>query len=164
KDLRGYDGATWPRQFLDEIVRSGPSEPSPPARLREMRPAFLEPEAFHQAVRDAYRLVDRPDLLGDSPLLELALVAKEARGNGALAKTSTLASLLRYEAERFRQSAREAHYYDVLHRAYLDPPVKLAVAAKELGMGYSTLRRHMRQAVSRVADRLLAREPEARKL
>ncbi|MFW5878520.1 MAG: hypothetical protein ACOCVR_01765, partial [Myxococcota bacterium] len=164
KDFRCHDGATWPRQFLEEIVRSSLREPLSPAPAREVLPTFLEPEAFRQAVRDAFRVVDRPDLLKDSLLLRLVLVTRDAAGDGLFAKTNALASLLRDETERFRRSAREAHYFHVLHRAYFDPPVKLAVAARELGMGYSTLRRHMRQAVTLVAERLLARELDARGL
>jgi hypothetical protein len=57
-------------------------------------------------------------------------------------------------ARELSRSPQEPTSYQVLERAYFRPGGKQAAAAADLGMGYSTFRRHLSRAIGRLAELL----------
>jgi hypothetical protein len=168
-DLDRESTSLWHRAFFCQYLARHESGAETRAiqhaggRLRVGKPpldAGGHPETWVRGVKAALKVVCQPDLLSKSPLVELALVRERCPDLSERRRARALAQLLRDEAARFRELARDEHYADVLERAYFRPVTKLVVAADELGMGYSTFRRHLGVAVRRLAANLRARERE----
>lgn len=140
-DVRGLFEMMSHRELTGEI---GP----PPAHL--LKPAPLGRGEFDRAVRAALAALNRPDRLADSPLLGTALVPRRDPGALAARLTGAIAAL---DAE-----PRGAEHRRVLERTYLHPAPSQEAAADLLGLPFSTYRRHLGQAVGRLADVLWAIE------
>lgn len=107
--------------------------------------------AFAVAVRDALRRSDRPDLLRDSPLAAAPWLA------GRL-----LADALREECRRLFASPRDAILDRLMELTYFRPAGKQEVIAAQVGLAYSTYRRHLAAATKRLIDAIWAEEVRAR--
>jgi hypothetical protein len=119
--------------------------------------------AILDALKSALRQADRPDLLGDSALLELHVLAERAAYAGSkLERGRALAGYLRELARDTLQSPRDEVAYQILERTYFEPAAKQRAVAAELGLGYSTYRRHLATTIERLADALLQHELAAR--
>jgi hypothetical protein len=119
--------------------------------------------AILDALKAALKQADRPDLLGDSALLELeALAERTAGARTPLERGRVLAESLRELARETLRSPRDELALDILHRTYFEPGAKQRVIAAELGLGYSTYRRHLATTIERLADALLQWELGAR--
>lgn len=142
KDLRDTDGQRWAASLMNELAQMLAGTATLPTRA-------LDHGSFTRAVKEALRVVDRPDLLQGSLLLATGLV-DDADGPSKLDRAHALAERLRHEAKRFLQSPKDERYYRVLERAFFEPASKHEAAAAELGMGYSTFRRHLKTAIDRM--------------
>lgn len=119
--------------------------------------ASLDRDEFARVVRGALRACDRPDLLQGHPLLASRWLATRAVVNGdRLAAGRALSAALRDECRRLFVSPRDLILDRVMERTFFQPPGKQEVIASELGLAYSTYRRYLAQAVTRLADALRA--------
>jgi hypothetical protein len=142
----GWDRRRLPvAEFLELTGRrelTGETGPPPPELLR---PAPLGRDAFDEAVRAALRDVNRPDRLAAGPLAGTALAPglREALVAGIAALgDEPKGELLR----------------PVLERTYLHGAPSQEAAAEVLGLPFSTYRRHLARATTRLVDLLWAVE------
>lgn len=126
------------------------------------RPRRLSPGALLHAVKSALKLADRPDQLGESPLFQLALIKMRMEDvPSEVERRRQLAGFLRELARDTLQSPRDQLEREILRRTYFEPKAKQRVIAADLGMGYSTYRRHLATAIERLAAALLEQERAA---
>jgi hypothetical protein len=121
--------------------------------------AAVDRATLDAAVPKGLRAVDRPDLLRESPLLAMRLL--DGAGADRAKRAERLASVLRETIAIFDRSPRDEVYRRIVERTYLGSPTKQLEVALDLGMAYSTFRRHHALAVHRIAEELWRREREA---
>lgn len=87
-------------------------------------------------------------------LLTIALdaAAPEARTADVPERIEALCTLLDDTAERLAVDPRDEKYYRAVHRTYLKPAPTQEQAAEQLGVPFSTFRRHLNQGLDRVSD------------
>jgi TolB-like protein/Flp pilus assembly protein TadD len=119
--------------------------------------ALTRPE-FESAVRAALRHYVRSDLLAENPLMRSRLLAKDAPGAPA---PLALKTLLAETAEGLFANARDARFYRVLDLTYFNPAQKQEIVAQQLGLSFSTYRRHLATATDRLTGWLWQREQAA---
>jgi hypothetical protein len=123
------------------------------SRAAPAKARALEQPEFERIARNALRVCDRPDLLAASELSRLRWVEAV---DGA-----TLREVLLAECRRLFSSPRDAVLLRVIERTYFHPTLKQEALAAELHLSYSTYRRHLARATTRLIDALWAREQEA---
>jgi AAA ATPase domain len=142
----GWDRRRLPlEEFLELTGRrelTGETGP-PPAEL--LRPAPLGRDAFEEAVRAALRDVNRPDRLSANALSGTAL-APDLRA-------ALLTGIARLGDEPKGEPLRR-----VLERTYLCGTPSQEAAAEVLGLPFSTYRRYLARATTRLVDLLWAVE------
>ncbi len=112
-------------------------------------------DRFARVVREALRACDRPDLLRSSPLRGSRWLARRTGGerpDDPLAGGRALAGALRDECRRLFASPRDLILDQVMERTFFNPRGKQELIAAELGLAYSTYRRYLARAVTRLAD------------
>jgi hypothetical protein len=149
----GWDRRRFPvTAFFELMARrelTGETGP-PPADL--LRPAPMSRTTFDDAVRDALRLLARPDRLRESPLVTTALVDPSADDRGAV-----LGEVLRTAI------AAQGTYRGVDERRLLERTLAKGAPSQEsvahvLDLPFSTYRRHLARATDAVIDYLWAVE------
>ncbi|MEO3827662.1 ATP-binding protein [Actinomadura sp. B10D3] len=147
-------GIDWRRlpfgRWLDlvgERELTGETGPPPPELLR---PAPLDRDRFDQAVRQALLHLNRPDQLTGNPLLGTALVTE-------LTPDCLRATLLT-AIDHLAQDPRSLPLRRVLDRTYLHPAPTQEAAAEALHLSFSTYRRHLVKATTRLTDLLWSQE------
>lgn len=139
------------RELSQEQNYSAVSKASPTVVLSE-------PD-FAAAVHEALRSYTRPDTLRNSPLLHSRLVIELAKsGDGEAERIALLLDLIRDAAKSLEASPREAKLYRVLHRTYFNPAQSQELAAEALDLPFSTYRRYLKAAVTRVTEILWHKE------
>jgi hypothetical protein len=148
-------GGGAPQWFEEQFRRIAPPAAPPPS-------ARLGREEIHAAVKRALRVIDRPDLLRDNPLVDTPLVTHPAGDevSARQARAETLSELIRGECEGFLRSPRDRDLFRVLHQTYFAPAAKQRAIAAELGLSFITYRRHLATGIQRLADRLWSRQGE----
>jgi hypothetical protein len=116
----------------------------------------LSQEEFTEAVRQALRDLQRPDLLARNPLLGTRLLREEAADEQPDA--ATLETLVRAAIATLEQHPRDDKLLRAVVRTYLDPAPTQEAAAARLGLPFSTYRRHLSQGVERIVAWLWNRE------
>ena len=86
------------------------------------------------------------------------LLAKDAPG---APEPLTLKTLLAETAEGLFTNARDARFYRVLDLTYFNPAQKQEIVAQQLGLSFSTYRRHLATATDRLTGWLWQREQAA---
>jgi hypothetical protein len=114
----------------------------------EARGAVLSRPEFDESVRAALRDLGRVDLLARNPLMGLPVVAEAGGGPAALR------AVLIDTAEVLRGHPRDEKLFRAVDRTYLRPAPTQERAAELLGLPFSTYRRHRREGVARIVDRL----------
>lgn len=112
----------------------------------------LSREAFAVAVRDALRDWHRTDARQGNPLLATRMVLAHTEPDAD--PVSTLRLLLGRAVELLAEDPRRAMSRDVVSRTYFSGITTQAAVAARLHLPWSTYRRHLRQGVDRVVDRL----------
>lgn len=138
-----------PSAFFAMMARrelSGETGP-PPADL--LGPAPLSQSAFGAAVRAAVQNLRRPDRLATSPLTRTAIV-DPTEPDPARAVRHCVLSALAVIAEE--PHGRE--YRRVLEGTFLKGPGTQEAAAHQLGLPFSTYRRHLARALARLEQLL----------
>ena len=149
-----------PAQWLDRLAERGfDTTPEDPPSAAEDRVIVLSRSDFDDALTDAFKNRHRPDQLGDNPLLYSRLVT-DAVGRTADVpeRIEALCTLLDDTAEQLAADPRDEKYYRAVHRTYLKPAPTQEQAAEQLGVPFSTFRRHLSRGLDRVADILWEQE------
>lgn len=161
----GVYGHDWravpPMAWLDLLAqREITVAPRAPTQPRPSQPlVVLSQPSFTAAVRNALRHFSRPDILSANPLLGSRLVADRCgQESGREVRVTTLQELVKGVAESFRQWPREERLYLALHHTYFHPAPSQERAAEVLDMPFSTYRRHLKTAITRVSDVLWQQE------
>jgi hypothetical protein len=151
---------TPPMAWLDLLAeRETATEPLAVTPTESTPLVVLGESDFAASVRDALRNFHRTDDLRTNPLLRSRVVVERAGSNaGDSTGVAALRDLLTEAAESLRASPREVKYYRALHRTYLDPAPSQERAAELLGLPFSTYRRHLKAAISRVGEILWQKE------
>jgi TolB-like protein/cytochrome c-type biogenesis protein CcmH/NrfG len=110
---------------------------------------------FESAVKEALRNHTRADLLIRSPLLDTRLAT---RGNTVAPSIAGLREALVEAARSLFADSRDKRLHRVLELTYFAPAPKQEAAAERLGMPFSTYRRHLTNAVDRLAEWLWHQE------
>jgi TolB-like protein/cytochrome c-type biogenesis protein CcmH/NrfG len=109
-------------------------------------------------MRAALRHYVRSDLLAENPLIRSRLLGKDAPGApGPLA----LKTLLAETAKRLFANGRDARFYSALDLTYFNPARKQQIVAEQLGLSFSTYRRHLATAIDRLTGWLWQQEQAA---
>jgi hypothetical protein len=111
---------------------------------------------FATAVRDALRHWRRPAALANNPLTRVRLVRD--RTGGDRPAPEVLRELLDEAVAELRHDPRERKLHRVLTATYQHRAASQEAAAEELGLPFSTYRRHLSRGVERVTDHLWQRE------
>lgn len=132
----------------------GDIPPAPPLTVMHAQ-AQQDREHFDRSVKAALRSVHHRTSLQRSDLLTSILAGP---ADAPLARrVSTLRASLRRACEELGEEGQDGLHARVLRRAYFEGPTKQLAAAHDLGMGYSTYRRHLTAAHRALADVLWAR-------
>jgi hypothetical protein len=152
--LYGHDWrARPPAQWLDLLADRGFDASPDASRDEEDRVIVLSRSDFADAVRDAFKDLHRPDQLHENPLLYSRVVTSAVgRDADAPERIDALCSLLEETAERLSSDPRDEKYYRAVHRTYLQPAPTQEKAAEQLGVPFSTFRRHLNRGLDRVTE------------
>ena len=158
--LYGHDWrAQPPAQWLDQLAERGFSTSPDTAEVSEDRVIVLSRPDFEDALREAFKDLHRPDQLQDTPLLYSRVVTSAVGPDADVPeRIEALRSLLEETAERLADDPRDEKYHRAVHRTYVQPAPTQEKAAEQLGVPFSTFRRHLNKGLERVADILWERE------
>jgi hypothetical protein len=126
------------------------SEPLAPVGL-------LSEEAFATAVREALRDYTDTAVLQRNPLIHTRLLQSVAV---PAEKARLLQNLLLETAETFQKNPRQMKLYRALEATYFRPAATQEQAAELLDLPFSTYRRHLRQGIEELTERLWRRETD----
>jgi hypothetical protein len=156
-DWRVQPVAEWLR-VLGEKEVAGPTA--------SIRPLTIEPflvlskPDFAVALREALKLLDRPESLLQSPLLRARVVVEHTRGVEAAPqeRAAALVNLIRETTKGLQgHPRRERGYYALLH-TYLRPAPTQERAAELLDLPFSTYRRHLSEGITLLTEVLWLQE------
>ena len=158
--LYGHDWrAQPPAQWLDQLAERGFSLGPDAEKTDEDRVIVLSRSDFEEALREAFKNLHRPDQLQDTPLLYSRVVTQAVGPNAdAPDRIEALQHLLEETADRLSDDPRDEKYHRAVHRTYVQPAPTQEKAAEQLGVPFSTFRRHLNKGLERVADILWERE------
>jgi len=157
--LYGHDWrAQPPAQWLDQLAEQGFST-GPAADESEDRVIVLSRPDFEDALRKAFKDLHRPDQLQDIPLLYSRVVTSAVDpGADVPDRIEALQKLLETTTEHLADDPRDEKYHRAVHRTYVQPAPTQEKAAEQLGIPFSTFRRHLNKGLERVSDILWERE------
>jgi hypothetical protein len=139
----------WTERALAQDVTLPPPQPAADMLV-------LSQPDFADAVRQALRDLNRPDLLARNPLLRTRLIhdhAGKAEADGAV-----LQGVLHMAVEVLSQNPRDDKILRAVERTYVRPASTQEAAARALGVPFSTYRRHLTQGVARIVAWLWEKE------
>ena len=116
----------------------------------------LSQTEFTDAVRQALRDLQRPDLLARSPLLHTRLLHDHA--DDGEPDAAVLEELLRTVVGRLGEHPRDDKLVRAVERTYIEPAPTQEAAAARLGLPFSTYRRHLNKGVERIVTWLWDQE------
>jgi hypothetical protein len=155
--LYGHDWRARPRTAwvgrVSWYTLSGEMTTSEP-RAAEI--TVLSQADFATAVRDALRDWRRPAALANNPLTGVRLVRD--RSGGDRPAPDVLRELLDEAVAQLRHDPRERKLHRVLKATYQHRAPSQEAAAEELGLPFSTYRRHLSRGVEHLTDLLWQRE------
>lgn len=148
-----------PAQWLDQLAERGFSTGPDATEEQGDRVIVLSRPDFEDALREAFKDLNRPDQLKDTPLLYSRVVTGAVGPDADVPdRIERLRSLLEDTTERLADDPRDEKYYRAVHRTYVRPAPTQEEAAEQLGVPFSTFRRHLNRGLERVADILWERE------
>lgn len=123
------------------------------------RLVVLNKEDFELAVREALRNMKERHLLGDNALLKSRVIVDYAGTESKQAKRiEALCDLLTMTASQLAESTRGLKFYRALNHTFFQPAPTQEQAAEQLGLPFSTYRRHLRQGIQALVELLWKRE------
>lgn len=149
RDWRTISRVDW----LDAMIRATVGQ-APPELTSQT--TVLGRDDFHKAVRKALKHFHRADRLADNPLADTLLVHQRCDGGDTEdAVVDALRALLAESCRSLGDSGGDRRHVEILEAVFLSTTArKQRAVADDLGMAYSTLRLHLKQAVDRVVDHL----------
>ncbi len=151
-DFRAVPVASMIESWEDRVLAQDFSrpEPGPPA------PVVPSKTDFANEVRQAMRDLRRPDLLARSALLRTRLLLEQAAPDPP--DGPCVARVLIAAAAALRDDPRDDKLWHAVRRTYLEPAGTQESAAASLGLPFSTYRRHLSRAMTRIVDWCWERE------
>jgi hypothetical protein len=141
-------------ELWSERALAQDSDIAPPERPDPL--LVLSHPDFEAAVRQGFKDLRRPDLLGRNPLLRTRLIADHPAGGASAA--AELNAVLREAAATLARHPRDDKLLRAIDRTYLRPAANQEAAAAALRLPFSTYRRHLTQGMSRIVAALWDRE------
>jgi hypothetical protein len=129
----------WRSPEVPDLWRDVPPRPASPSASDPDR-------AFADAVRQALKNFTRPGGLARSSLLRTSLAVTEPE----------LRDVLKAAVESLQNHPRDRRLFRALDCTYIHPAATQELAAKSLGLPFSTYRRHLTQGLNRVVVALWA--------
>lgn len=153
-DFRTESVSRWSEQsILLSLGYNAPPNPGAPGLPRA---------ELQAALKQALRRFQRPDLLRESPLLDLRLVrSRSPASQTELERVEVLLRIIEEQAREFSRSERDEVLFRILEKTYFRPVAKQVVAAAELNLSFGTYRRYLGQAVERLTNSLWRLEKTA---
>ncbi|SDI28515.1 AAA ATPase domain-containing protein [Sinosporangium album] len=111
--------------------------------------AVLSRTEFTEAVRQALRQISRMDVLAASPLTRTRLVT-ERGGRHGRDPAAALHDLLRQAIGDLREDPRSVKFHRALSVTFLSGTPTQQLAAEQLGLPFTTYRRHLTAGIERV--------------
>jgi len=156
-DWRVMPPAAWLALMGEREVAAEPKTAPPPRTSEPL--LVLSQSDFVEAVREALRHFAQPDLLHQSPLLRSRLVIERAGAQaGVTERLAVLQGLLKETAESLQAAPREVKAYRALYHTYFQPAPTQEQAAELLDLPFSTYRRHLQTAITRISETLWQQE------
>ncbi|MFI7454324.1 AAA family ATPase [Nonomuraea sp. NPDC049714] len=149
-DWRAVPAQAWLERVNEPLAAGSGNGPS--AATAEL--AVLSQAEFAGAVRKALRRLSRLDALAASPLTRTRLIAERAGQNPATA----LGDLLRQAIDDLRADPRSVKFHRALSVTFLRGTPTQELAAEQLGLPFTTYRRHLRAGIERLCADLWHRE------
>ncbi|WP_433432646.1 ATP-binding protein [Nonomuraea sp. CA-141351] len=154
-DWRAVPAQAWLEQMNQQLVAG--SADGPDAATEEL--AVLSQTEFAEAVRKALRQLTRPGALATSPLTRTRLIAERARQDPAGRDPATaLGDLLRQAIDDLREDPRSIKLHRALSVTFLHGTPTQELAAEQLGLPFTTYRRHLTAGIERICADLWHRE------
>ncbi len=143
-------------QHFGVFVRDFVAEPVP-ADWRPLRPTtaqgLLDESAFRSALHEAWRQVQRDELLAANPLVS---------GTRTLDSPARLRAALHAAVQALAAHPQDLKFHHALRLTWLDPGATQERVAEELGLPFNTYRYHLARGAARVATALWQQEAKAR--
>lgn len=111
------------------------------------------PDAFRKDVMRSLRRLHDPRARPSARLLQMGSVARAAEHDGT-DRAEALRDLLVHQCHMFDHAPRDEPVRRAIHATYLTGGRPQRAVAAELGMSFSTYRRHLTEGVRRIADAL----------
>lgn len=152
--LYGHDWrARPPGQWLDRLANRGFEVTPDAAPEPEDRVIVLSRDDFEEALTDAFKQLHRPDQLQENPLLYSRVVTNEVGPEVDVPeRIEALQALIEETTEQLSTDPRDEKYYRAVHRTYVKPAPTQETAAEQLGVPFSTFRRHLNRGLERVTE------------
>lgn len=157
-DWRVQPPAEWLRVLGEkELAGAALAGPRPVSRERYL---VLSKPAFEEALRDALKSLDRPEVLLQNPLLRSRVVLDRARSGEVppQEQVAVLQSLLRETALALQGHPKRERAYRALLHTYLSPAPSQQKAAERLDLPFSTFRRHLAEGIGFITESLWLQE------
>lgn len=153
-DWRVMPAIAWLSWMAEQEVIFEP-RPFPPPDQAIPHIRVLSRSEFDAAVREALRGFGRPELLQANPLLHTRLVLDRAGLGASLNdRIMVLQELLEKTMVAWEKAPRDRKLYEALRVTYLHPAPTQEQAAERLNLPFSTYRRHLKQGIARLCQRL----------
>lgn len=156
QDWRSVPPEAWLALLAEKEISGSPAN----SVLPVAEPLIVLSESgFAKAVHKALKSITRSDGLRGNPLLRSHLVMEQLPADaGELDRMERLVNLIEEAVNSLQNSPREEKLYRALYSTYLHPAGSQEQAAENLGLPYSTFRRHLKTAIRRVTEILWQRE------
>ena len=115
----------------------------------------LSEQQFANAVYEALKMMDNPKKLIGNPLLKCRFVRKDNESeNSEIHLALHLADKIKKVVASFETSSKDESLYRILYRTFINPVGSQEQTADFLYMSFSTYRRNLKKAISKVSDLL----------
>jgi hypothetical protein len=122
----------------------------------------LARDEFANCVRTALRAMREPLMLANNPLVQCQAVIRRSGFAAPLElRAASIRAILEEEFSALRGSTRGDLWHRVLSAAYAQSAGKHEQIASDLGMSYTTFRRHLRAATKHIVERMWEQEARA---
>jgi len=119
----------------------------------------LSEQQFADAVYEALKMMDNPKKLIGNPLLKCRFVRKDNESeNSEIHLALHLADKIKKVVASFETSSKDESLYRILYRTFINPVGSQEQTADFLYMSFSTYRRNLKKAISKVSDLLWLEE------
>ncbi|APR75549.1 Hypothetical protein A7982_00895 [Minicystis rosea] len=159
QDLRDVSLLDWIAKFNERAAIRGWGE-NAGTSISEPSLAALSKQEFAAFVREALRALNDPLVLSQSPLVHSMSLLRRDPAASAEERAGALRKVLLEAMETLHGSAKGKTWHRALEAAYVEAAGKHEQIAEDLGLSYTTFRRHMRAGIEHIVSVLWQRERE----